>query len=409
MNSLSDYILSLHPQKVAIIASMYPPYPDGVQHLWGGTEIDIEDLVSSLHQNSVQTRILSLHYIQPSNKTETDITRIGTYTPYVLSGKRKALLDFIYKEFFRPLIFMRLIRLLKAEKPDLVIIGKTYQFSLAIYVACRVLHLPYIIRYDWTCPSYPKEELCTIRNAFDCPDCLERNMMIKVPKPVKKMAPFYLVPLFILKRYFWNRSLNVMVVSRFYEQIALSFGINPLKIQIAPPKSQLRLDYKEILKLKSLYKKENEFIILFVGRLEFEKGILLLLKAFELLKVTKTKNLKLLIVGTGNLASAVNTASKKDSRIVDIGLVPHSKVGNYFAIADLVVVPSIVSEAYGLVAIEALSLDKPVIGFNIGGLKEILINSQRGFLVDSMSAESMAQGINYYIDNFIKYSESTSG
>jgi glycosyltransferase involved in cell wall biosynthesis len=200
-----------------------------------------------------------------------------------------------------------------------------------------------------------------------------------------------------------------MVVSRFYEQIALSFGINPLKIQIAPPKSQLRLDYKEILKLKSLYKKENEFIILFVGRLEFEKGILLLLKAFELLKVTKTKNLKLLIVGTGNLASAVNTASKKDSRIVDIGLVPHSKVGNYFAIADLVVVPSIVSEAYGLVAIEALSLDKPVIGFNIGGLKEILINSKRGFLVDSMSAESMAQGINYYIDNFIKYSESTSG
>jgi glycosyltransferase involved in cell wall biosynthesis len=398
MNSLSEYILSIHPQKIAIITSMYPPYPEGVQHLWGGVEIDLEDLISSLYQNSVEIRIISLHYIKSNNTKEVDVTRIGTYTPYVLSGKKKAFLEFIYKEFFRPLIFLRLTRLLKFEKPDLVLIGKTYQFSLAIYVACRVLHIPYIIRYDWTCPSYPKEEPCTIRNAFDCPDCIEKFMGVKVPKLVKRMAPFYLVPLFFLKRYFWNKSKLVSVVSEHYKPIIEAFGVNPNKIEIASPKSTLHVDGNEVQRLRFLYKKENECIILFVGRIESEKGILLLLEALEH-PLLQTKKFKLIIVGTGNLTPAVLSAAQNDKRILYIGVVPHFQVGNYYAISDLVVIPSVVPESYGLVAIEAVSMDKPVIGFNIGGLKETLTNCRRGILVEGISAENLAMEIKNFIDN----------
>jgi glycosyltransferase involved in cell wall biosynthesis len=408
MNSLSEYILSLHPRKVAVIASMYPPYPEGVQQLWGGTEIDIEYLVRSLHNSSVQTDVISLHYIKPHDQREEGITRIGTYTPYVLSGNKKSLVDFTYKELFRPIFFLKLIRALKKDKPDVVVIGKTYQFSLAIYVACLILHLPYIVRYDWSCPAYPKEVPCTIRNAFDCPDCFERTRGIKIPKLVKSLAPLYFVPLFFLKRYFWNRSIKVSVVSQFYRQVGESFGIYPGLIEVAPPKSQLRAENREIQRLKSLYKKENTIIILFIGRIELDKGILLLLEAFEL-PILKNEDIKLLIVGTGNLESSVHAAAQRDSRIEYIGLVPHAQVGNYFSIADLVVVPSIVPEAYGLVASEAVSLNKPVIGFEIGGLKEIFNKSENGFLVKGVTAEGLAQKISWVIDKIVKLKDNTPG
>jgi glycosyltransferase involved in cell wall biosynthesis len=157
-----------------------------------------------------------------------------------------------------------------------------------------------------------------------------------------------------------------------------------------------------------LYKKENAIIILFVGRIELEKGILLLLEAFEL-PILKNEDIKLLIVGTGNLESSVHAAAQRDSRIEYIGLVPHAQVGNYFSIADLVVVPSIVPEAYGLVASEAVSLNKPVIGFEIGGLKEIFNKCENGILVKGVTAEGLAQKISWVIDKIVKLKDNTPG
>jgi glycosyltransferase involved in cell wall biosynthesis len=223
-------------------------------------------------------------------------------------------------------------------------------------------------------------------------------MRIKVPKPIKKIAPFYLVPLFFLKRYFWNKSILVSVVSEHYKQIIESFGVNSNKIEIAPPKSTLQTDGTEIQRLAFLYKKGNECIILFVGRIELEKGILLLLKALEDPLLQK-KDFKLLIVGTGNLTPAVLSAAQNDKRIIYVGVVPHSEVGNYYTISDLVVIPSVVPESYGLVAVEAISMNKPVIGFNIGGLKETLTNCRRGILVEGISAENLAMEIKNFIDN----------
>jgi glycosyltransferase involved in cell wall biosynthesis len=395
MNSLSEYIISLRPQKVALISSMYPPYPDGIQPLWGGIEIDIEDLVTSLEKKSIQTYVISLHYCKPVDKKEVDIDRIGTYIPYILSGRKKSLFYFWYKELFRPLIFLRLIRVLKKRKPNIVVIGKTYQLSLAIYIACHLLNLPYIVRYDWTCPSYPKEEPCTIRSAFDCPDCIEKTMGVKVPKLFKVSAPLYFVPLFFLKRYFWNKSKRVSVVSEHYRGIIESFGVNSNKIMIDPPTSRLQMDENELKRITLLYKKKNEYIILFVGRIESEKGILLLLDALTR-PILQMKKFKIIIIGTGSLAEVVTAASQQDKRIVYLGAIPHSQIGNYYALTDLVIIPSIVPESYGLVAIEAMSIDKPIVGFNLGGLKELLSDYKQGILIEEINADDLAHAINKF-------------
>ena len=94
----------------------------------------------------------------------------------------------------------------------------------------------------------------------------------------------------------------------------------------------------------------------------------------------------------------VEGAAKRNRNITYIGLVPHEQIGNYYAIADLVVIPSIVPEGYGLVAEEAMSLDKTVIGFKIG-VKGILKNYEKGILVEEISAETLAEKVRSVVKN----------
>nr|WP_314145176.1 glycosyltransferase family 4 protein [uncultured Rhodococcus sp.] len=74
-----------------------------------------------------------------------------------------------------------------------------------------------------------------------------------------------------------------------------------------------------------------------------------------------------------------------------IGEVPD--VLPYFASADVVIVPSDEPEPFGLVAIEAFSLGRPVIGSNGGGLAEIIDNNENGWLYEIKDVNSLAKVI----------------
>lgn len=388
--SLADYIRSKGVRKVAVITSLYPPFPDDVQLLWGGVEIDMEDTVKSLKNSGIEVSVISFDYIKPVENDDPDVKRIGIYMPHLLEKSSKSMFSFAYKEFFRPSIFVKMWNCLRKNKPELVVIGGTFQFSLAIYFACILLRIPYVVRYDWFCPTNPKDELCSLRDRFKCAWCIEKITGIKIPLIGKIAAGLYFVPLFLLKRIFWNRAEKVLVVSGFYREVAKSFGVRPEKIAVIPPKSELKLDSKVIEELKRRYKSQGEFVLLYVGRLEPEKGVEVLLDAF---KEVEEEKVKLLIAGTGRLVHLVNDAMKKDKRITYLGLVPHEQIGNYYAIADSAIVPSIVPEGHPVVVEEAMSLNKTIIGSNMGGLGEILKTYERGILVEERRGEAFAEKI----------------
>lgn len=69
-----------------------------------------------------------------------------------------------------------------------------------------------------------------------------------------------------------------------------------------------------------------------------------------------------------------------------------NKVDELIACMDVVVVPS-VPEPFGLVVLEAMRLEKPVIAFNVGGPSEIIADNQTGVLVDEVDSESLASAI----------------
>jgi len=75
-----------------------------------------------------------------------------------------------------------------------------------------------------------------------------------------------------------------------------------------------------------------------------------------------------------------------------VGAVPHEQLGDYYAMADICVVPSL-TESFGLVALEAQALGTPVVAASVGGLREIVEDGVTGFLIDGHEPVDYARAI----------------
>jgi glycosyltransferase involved in cell wall biosynthesis len=85
-------------------------------------------------------------------------------------------------------------------------------------------------------------------------------------------------------------------------------------------------------------------------------------------------------------------------KIIFTGIIPQNLVPYYYAMSDIVVVPSL-QEAFGLVVTEAMACGKPVIGTRVGGIPDQIIDGYNGFLVRPRSPEEIAEKIIYLVDN----------
>ena len=111
---------------------------------------------------------------------------------------------------------------------------------------------------------------------------------------------------------------------------------------------------------------------LFVGALEWHKGVLNLIETFKNIK-GKT-NSKLLIVGSGSLETVIReqiAQNECSDQIRVLGDISDSMLQSLYAYAEAVIIPSIWPENYPLVALEALANGAPIIVSDQGGLPEI--------------------------------------
>ncbi len=134
--------------------------------------------------------------------------------------------------------------------------------------------------------------------------------------------------------------------------------------------------------------------ILYVGKISLEKGIDVLIKALRLLK-DDLRKAKLHIVGSGSwMDRAILLAQKLDvhSYIRFHGKVPHSYLPYVFRGADIFVLPSRV-EAFGIVLLEAMACGLPVVASSVGGIPEIVENSENGILVPPNDPVKLSQAI----------------
>ncbi len=154
--------------------------------------------------------------------------------------------------------------------------------------------------------------------------------------------------------------------------------------------------------------RNNSKIILFVGRLTYDKGIMHLIKA---IKKIKNRDYKLVIVGSTFFNSKTNSSFEKElekesssikDRIIFTGYVPHTLLGDYYAKSDFCVFPSIWNEPAGLTMIESIHCGTPIITTSKGGIKEY-IKPDTSIILDYKSdddfIESLYENIMLLLDN----------
>ena len=149
-----------------------------------------------------------------------------------------------------------------------------------------------------------------------------------------------------------------------------------------------------------------EKMVLFVGSLSEKKGIGYLIRAMAELNGTLQK-CGLVVVGGGPLEqSLVNDvrAFGVAENILFTGAKNHEQLRDYYAAADIAVIPSIVdstgdTEGVPVVLLESLSSGLPVIATRVGGIPDVIRDGENGFLIDEKSSEQIAQAMHSYFNN----------
>ena len=129
---------------------------------------------------------------------------------------------------------------------------------------------------------------------------------------------------------------------------------------------------------------------LFFGRLSYEKGVGTLLKAFS-----ELSNCKLKVVGMGpkeNELKSLATASGMEN-VEFLGYKRGKELQDLVANAYFVIVPSEWYENNPMTIIEAYSVGTPVIGAVIGGISEIVVENETGFLFESGNSEDLKEKV----------------
>lgn len=139
-------------------------------------------------------------------------------------------------------------------------------------------------------------------------------------------------------------------------------------------------------------KKAENFTILFAGRLDPEKNIPYLFRAFKKLLETKPEA-KLLVAGRGTQLNNLEKLSVElgiQNNVKFLGFLTHEALSKYYASCDVFVLPSIF-ETQGLVAMEAMWFGKPVIVTNqIVSAEELIDHGINGYIVNASSDNDLA-------------------
>lgn len=148
------------------------------------------------------------------------------------------------------------------------------------------------------------------------------------------------------------------------------------------------------------YKYNNKEIVFVPRRLVPKNGVKYVVEAINLLNKEKLKKIKLVIAGDGVERKKIEEYINKNNLqeyIELLGDINHDEILDYFKLSKIIIVPSVrsnnVEEATSLAALEGMAVGKVTIATNIGGLKQLIIDNDNGFLVDEKQPLDIAKAI----------------
>ena len=256
--------------------------------------------------------------------------KIKRYAKRILWGERT------YPE---PVSFSKIKRDISKEKYDLIIIENTLQPLSGLinkFGQKVILHL----HNDWINSS------------------LDIKYQNRIAKLINKSAG-----IITISEYMKKRILTVAEIKK--EKVVVIKNCCDNKFRINDNVSFNGREFKKKLNIDS-----QDFVIIFCGRLVDEKGVL------ELMKAVKKLDFKYKLIVAGEIeyeqkySQKLLEEARKNNRIIMLDYVQHSELYKYYSIADIAVVPSKWEEPAGLVVIESLEMNVPLITTRVGGIPE---------------------------------------
>ncbi|MGE4170286.1 MAG: glycosyltransferase [Candidatus Margulisiibacteriota bacterium] len=199
------------------------------------------------------------------------------------------------------------------------------------------------------------------------------------------------------------KRVGVFAVSRSTHRFLLDHGMRPDAIQLlynGTEKPQYLEDPEAVRRRLGLG--ENDWCVGITGRIDGWKGHRTAILAFSKLSFP---NRKLIIMGSYHLIKDPGLKADLESLITELNLTNRVVFTGYLQdpasvvnTLDVVICPSDY-EPFGLVAIEAMALAKPVVASDVGGLSEIVLDGETGFLVPPKNSDALAEKLALLADN----------
>ena len=256
-------------------------------------------------------------------------------------------------DIYNPLAKKIVLNQIKDFKPDVISIHNIRGWSCSIWNAVKEANIPSVqVLHDLYL-------LCTAYMFINNSVCKKQCFVCKLMRlPYKHKS---------------NNVKAVVGISNFVLDKLLSYGYFkdvPIKKVIY---NSRKLDHTKIER-----NVDTKYINFgFIGTLGPHKGIETLLKAYHRIK---KPNYRLFIAGSGKQDYEKYLRSKyADESIIFMGTV---KPEEFFEKVDVTIVPSRWYEAFGAVIIESFAFGVPVIGSNIGGIPELIVDGVNGMLFD---------------------------
>lgn len=188
------------------------------------------------------------------------------------------------------------------------------------------------------------------------------------------------------------------------------FQVPPDKVRVIPngiDVSDMRV--RRDMDLRRQYAADDEEIVIFVGRLVWEKGVDTLLYALRQL-VTVRPKVKLIVAGRGPIQEEMEALTQRlglSGHVHFVGHVDAERRDLLYGIAEVAAFPSRY-EPFGIVALEAMAAGVPVVVGDVGGLQEIIGNDEVGLRVQPGNAGALSAALLNLLDDRARAQEMAS-
>lgn len=182
---------------------------------------------------------------------------------------------------------------------------------------------------------------------------------------------------------------KVVVISEGLKNELIRRGIDKKKIIIIPNGVNLeKFKVTEInKKFKKLYKKDNVFIIGYIGSIVKYEGLERIIKSLKYLKSQGVRDIRFIVAGDGSYKEELELLSIQfglKNEVKFLGKISHDEVSDLYSIFDLCIFPRIDSEVTRMVTplkpLEAMAQEKIVLASNLDAMREIVKEGVNGLI-----------------------------